>query len=421
MKQHAQVAIIGGGAVGLCTAYFLQKQGYDVAVFDRGEIGERGACSWGNAGWIVPGHVIPLASPGVIKQGMKWMMDPSSPFYIKPRIDKDLMAWIWQFQNHCNAEHVQRCAPVLFEMGLESQRLFRHFSDVDGMDFGFENQGLLYVSLTDKGLAANHEEAHIANEIGYEVSLLTPEQVHEREPAVRPDSKGGIFFHRDTHLTPNRFMPAMGGYLAEQGVALHAGTEVKGLAKKGKTITTIRTDQGDFTADEVVLAAGSWTPALARDLKLSLPIQPAKGYSMTVPQQAPAIRTPVLLSERKVAVTPMMNNQVRFAGTLEIAGLDLSITRRRVDAIVDAIPQYFPDFDNTVAREAEVWAGLRPCTPDGLPFLGRSKAYENLTIAAGHAMVGMSLAAVSGQLAAEVVARKAASISLDLMAVDRFD
>lgn len=421
MKQHAQVAIIGGGAVGVCTAYFLQQRGYEVAVFDRDQIGAAGACSYGNAGWIVPGHVIPLASPGVIKQGMKWMMDPSSPFYIKPRMDPDLVRWVWRFRNHCNAAHVQRSAPVLYEMGLASQQLYRHFAETDGMDFGFAQQGLLYVALTESGLAATHEEARIAEGIGYGVAILTPAEVHAREPAVRPDTQGGIFFHGDTHLTPNRFMPAMGAYLAAHGVALHGGVEVQGLTRKGSQITALRTSKGPFTADEVVLAAGSWTPTLARDLHLRLPIQPAKGYSITVPQQAQPIRTPVLLSERKVAVTPMMDGQVRFAGTLELAGLDLSINRRRVDAIINAIPQYFSDFDPAPARAADVWAGLRPCTPDGLPFMGRSKTYRNLTVAAGHAMVGMSLAAVSGQLAAEVVAGQQPSIALELMAVDRFD
>jgi len=417
VARKVDVLVIGGGVVGICTARYLRERGRQVAVVDKGEVCS--GSSYGNAGLIVPSHSVPLAEPGVIAQGLRWLLRSESPFYIKPRFDRELISWLWKFRRACSRRHVQRSMPLIRDLHLESLRLFEELAACQELDFGFHGRGMMLVCKSEKGLEGVREEARLMQEIGLEAEFLDQAAVQELEPNVRFDVAGGVFYPQDAHLDPARFVRGLARHLEDQGVEIHMSTEVLGLATSGGRITAVETTKGDFAAAEVVLAGGAWSPGIVRDLPLRLPIQPAKGYSVTVERPAACPVVPFVLTEAKVAVTPM-GEILRFAGTLEMAGLDLSINRRRVQAILRAVPRYLPDLDPDQLELVEIWRGLRPCTPDGLPFLGRCRAYRNLTVAAGHAMIGLSLGPVTGRLAAQVVMDEEPTIDLTALRVERF-
>jgi len=419
-KSH--IVIIGGGAIGVSTAYYLQRAGYDVTVLEKGELAS--GCSYGNAGLIVPSHFGPLAAPGVIAQGMKWMFNPDSPFYIKPRVDRAFTAWLWKFRAACNPEQEAKAVPLLRALGAASMAEYRQLSALESLDFELDQRGLLMLHRDETGKAQCEKEADEAAEMGVEARVISADDVGELVGNTETSVTGGLYYPGDGHLDPARFVRALGDYLINNGVTIRTGCQVTGFEtdadKAGvRRITAIKTSRGPVEADQVVLAGGVWSPGIARDLKLKLPIQAAKGYSFLIDAGEVELRSPLMLTEAKVAVTPL-GDYIRFAGTLELAGLDLSINSRRVKAIRNAIPRYLPAIHLPAVEEMEIWAGLRPCTPDGLPLLGRCQAVENLVLAAGHAMLGISLAPISGKLAAQVVAGEPPSIPLDLMRVERF-
>lgn len=397
VERNADVAIIGGGAVGLWCAYFLRQRGREVVVLDRGEIGA--ACSWGNAGYVSPSHVVPLAAPGVVTQGLRWLLDPESPFYVRPRLDLGLARWLWRFARSGTAAHVRRAGPIFADLGLRS---IAHYTTLDAsLDLGFRPTGLLMAHRTEHGLNANLALADKARAVELEVDVLTPSAVQTLEPAVA-DGIGGIFFPQDAVVDPARMTDALHRYLEAEGVRFLPNTEVTGFEQHGERITSIWTAQGEVEADEVVLAAGSWSAEIGRTLGLQLPVQPAKGYSVTVAPEDPVPQIPILLTETKVAVTPLSEGRLRLAGTLELAGLDPTVNERRVRAILRAAPAYLR-LDAVEAHPSEAWAGFRPCTPDGLPLIGRPARLDNLAVATGHAMLGITLAPATGDLVAAIV------------------
>lgn len=413
------ILIIGGGVIGVCTAYFLAERGRQVTLIEQGDIAA--GSSYGNAGLIVPSHSLPLAHPGALSSGLKWMLDPESPFYIKPRLNRDLISWLLKFAANCNARTAHRAIPTLRDLSCASLALYAQIIAENRLDCGFERKGLLMLADTPRGLETGKEEAHLLEAHGLTAQVLDRAGVRTLEPNVRPEVVGGVYFPGDAHFTPDRFVRGLARLLEAKGVCLRTQTAVQGLETAGCRITKVRTTQGEFQADQIVLAAGSWSPGLARDLRLNLPIQPAKGYSVTVQRPAAAPTRPLILSEARVAVTPMFAETgptLRFAGTLEIAGLDFSINQRRVNAIRRAAPRYLSGMDDL--ETLEVWGGLRPCTPDGLPILGRPPQYENLIIAAGHAMIGMSLGPITGKLAAQIAGGEPPERDLTPLRPERF-
>ena len=417
MKRETEILVIGGGAIGICAAHFLSEQNLKVAVVEKGEICS--GCSYGNGGLIVPSHCVPLAAPGVVSKALARMFDPESPFYIKPRLNFELFSWLWKFRRSCNRSHVQMATPVLRALSLASLRLYDDLAARKGLAFGFQRKGMLKAFNTQDGLEAGIEEARTLQDGGVETRIMNPEEIRELEPNIQIRATGGVFYPQDAHLIPFQFVRQLARDVEERGVDIHTSTEVLGLETSGREIEIVRTTRGNFTAREIVLAGGSWSPGIARDLNLHLPIQPVKGYSITIKRPYPCPNIPISFGEAKVGVTPM-GDTLRFGGTLELAGLDLSVNTRRVAAILKAIPHYFPDLDPETFELIEIWRGLRPCTPDGLALLGRPSAYDNLTIAAGHAMIGISLAPITGRLVSQLVARETPEIDLALLNVDRF-
>lgn len=418
MSKSKSILVIGGGVIGLCTAYYALQRGHCVTVLERGSP-EHDACSLGNAGMIVPSHFIPLAAPGMAAYGLRMMLRPESPFFVRPRLDPDLIRWGLQFCRAANAAHVARAAPLLRDLNLASRRCYEELADLSNNAFGLVKRGLLMLCKTDHALEEEAKVAAQAHQLGLPAEVLNAAQTAQRDPGIQMDVAGSVYFPQDCHLTPQRFIAMLTEELQTGGAAFHWNTEVTGWRAGSGRIEAVQTTQGERVADEYVLAGGAWSPRMVRDLRLRLPMQAGKGYSVTLPQPKRLPELCSILTEARVAVTPM-GDTLRFGGTMEITGLDESINPARVNGILKSIPNYFPEYGPEDLRGLPVWRGLRPCSPDGLPYMGRFARYANLSVATGHAMMGLSLGPITGSLMAQILSGESPEIDLSLLQPDRY-
>jgi D-amino-acid dehydrogenase len=411
------IGIIGGGIIGLSSAYYLMKEGHRVTVIDQSDGKE--SCSTGNAGMIVPSHIIPLASPGMIAKGIRWMFNSTSPFYVRPRLSGDLIKWGWEFYKHANKRHVDHSAPALRDISLLSKAMYQELARELPFDFGYHERGLLMLYQTKETEHEEIEGAAYANKLGVEARVLSSAEVQELEPDVRVTARGGVYYPGDAHITPQSLMRQLIPYLQQQGVTFMNSTAVEDFRVEEGKIKTVVTSHGELEFDEVVMATGSWSGVMTSKLGISLPMQAGKGYSFTLPNVEKNARIPSIFLEARVAVTPM-GNTLRFGGTMEITGLDHRINMNRVRGIVEAIPKYYPDMNVSMPQKENVWHGLRPCSPDGLPYIGRSAKISNLVIATGHSMMGLSLGPGTGKLVSEILGGDATSIAITAFNPERF-
>ncbi len=413
-----RIAIVGGGVIGLCTAYYAAERGHRVSLFDGASETDLG-CSYGNAGMITPSHFVPLAAPGAIRLALKWMGNPESPFYMKPRFDRWLIDWAWKFHRAATVDHVKQAAPLLLHLNLASRDCFEQLAHEWGNAFDLTPKGIILICNTEEGLEHEMATAEMGRALDLPVETLDAKQLALMEPGLAMRATGGIYFPKDAYLTPSRFLSALIQRLRDRGVDLSWNTAVTGWHAAGGRINAVMTARGAVHADEFVICGGAWSPALARQLQLHLPMQAGKGYSLTIahPRKQPAHA--MILSEARVAVTPM-GAALRFGGTMEITGTDLSINPARVRGIIKAVPKYLPDFRAEDFADVQPWAGLRPCSPDGLPYIGRFSSFANLSVATGHAMMGLSLGPITGKLMSEVLSGESPSILLDQLSPDRY-
>jgi D-amino-acid dehydrogenase len=415
--RDVDVLVVGAGVIGICSAWYLCQAGARVVVIDRGSVCS--GASYGNAGLIVPSHSVPLAEPAALAQGLRWLFRQDSPFYIKPRLDADLLRWLWRFRRAATPARVERAVPLLRDLHMASRGLYAGFAAA-GLDFGYGERGRMLLCDTAQGLDAATEEGLHMRDSGLQVDVLDARGVARALGDVRVQCAGGVMYPQDAHLDPARFVCQLAQQAIAAGVEIIESAEVLRISSRSRSVMTVDTTRGAFHPQQLVLAAGSWSPSLATGLGLDLPIQPAKGYSIEVDAPDDTPDMPFMLTEAKVAVTPLGKGRLRLAGTLELAGLDLGVNHRRVDAIMRAVPRYLPQWDPAGFRVHEVWRGLRPCTPDGLALLGRPRAWDNVVVAAGHAMVGMSLGPVTGQLIGQIVCGEVPQFELGLLDPDRF-
>ena len=418
MSTHnkGKVTIIGAGIAGLSTAYYLKKEGWDVCVLDKGD--GTNNCSYGNAGMIVPSHFTPLAAPGIVAQGIKWMLDSKSPFYVRPSLNLSLIDWGMKFLKHANEKHVLRNAEAIRDLNLASSRLYDQLNNEDGFDFELRQNGIMMLYQSKEVQHEETELAHKAQDLGLNVEVLDASGIQALEPQLKINALGGVMYNCDGIMYPPKLMKMLTDYLLANGVVFQYDTSVTGFQVSGKTVTAVQTSKGDIKTDEIVLAGGSSLPELARKLGLKMPLMPGKGYSfMYDPEEGTSMSHAALLLEARVAVTPM-NNQIRFSGTMELGPANDKVYQNRVKGIVEAIPKYFPDLK--VDYPQDIWHGYRPCSPDGLPYLGRASKYTNVSVAGGGGMMGLSLGPAYGKTIADLLAGRPTQTDVKGFSPDRF-
>lgn len=410
------IVIIGGGIVGLSSAYFLQKAGHQVTVIDKSNI--TSGASFVNAGYLTPSHIIPMASPGMITKGLKMMFNSASPFYMKPRLDVDFLKWSWYFKKSSTKANVEKAIPVIKDVNLLSRDLFEGIkASGDLGDFQLERKGLLMLYKTQASYDHEMEVAQKASFLGLEVRELNKAQLSEIEPNINIDAKGAIHYECDGHTTPTEIMPKMLEYLKSVGVKIQINEEVLDLSLANDKVKEIKTSKDSYYADEVVLAAGSWSGELTKQLRIKLPLQAGKGYRINV-ERPLGISMPAVLMEASMAVTPM-KGFTRFAGTMEFSGINDYIRKERVEAIAAGAKKFYPELEISTEEKSKAKAGMRPVTPDGLPYIGRSSKIKNLTFATGHAMMGWSLGPATGKLVSEIIDSKKPSMDVSAFNPER--
>lgn len=413
--QNSDVLILGGGIIGLSCAYHLLEAGRKVTILERGTI----ACgsSHGNCGTLTPSHAMPLAAPGMIRTALRWLFTKDAPLRIKPRFDPALLRWLFGFAGHCNARDFERAMRLKAPLLVHSRALIEQLIVTERLDCEFAALGTLNVFRDAAHFEHSRTLPKMLAEVGIRVDVLDSASVLAREPALKPGVVGAFFNPGDAQLRPEHYAAELERVVRAKGARIEETTDITGITRDGTRVARVVTSKGDFSGREVVLALGSWSPQLGRQLGLRIPIQPGKGYSITYTRPTLCPRIPLTLKEPSVCVTAW-GSGYRLGSTMEFAGYDTSLNRTRLDALRRGAAQFLhePEGPATV----EEWYGWRPMTPDDLPMLGRAPGVDNLVLATGHGMLGVTLSAVTGLLTREVVMREKPSFDLAPFSAARF-
>jgi len=414
--QKVDVLVLGGGIIGSSVARELQTDGRKVVMIDRGQPGF--GCSYGNAGWITPCFAMPLPQPGMFWKSIGWLLNPDSPLYIKPEPSWLLMRWMLGFLKAMNERQMRDAIAVLTDISKYSLQSYGELARRHPGIFGFDQKGLMMVSRGAEGLQAAVDEMNLMAERGIAGRELSGEEIMAMEPSLKPGLKGGVYFPSEAHAEPLLTVQTMVKDFLALGGQLLPQTEVFDFTFSGGRIEEVITTRGTFRPELVILALGTWSRVLAERLRVSVPILGGKGYSMIVENYDVKPQHPIMIVERKIAVTPRADS-VRIAGTLELVDQDDSITTRRMQGIVRGAQDYMHMGAEPSIRE--VWRGLRPCTPDGVPMVGFSKRWSNLVYNTGHQMLGLQSAPGSGRLAADLIGGKTPLVDPKPFRPERFE
>lgn len=409
--------IIGGGVIGLFSAYYLQKEGYEVTILDKGDLTTNS--SLGNLGMVVPSHFIPLASPGIVAKGLKWLTNSRSPFYIKPSLSVDLITWGLRFMKSATEKKCNEAAPYLKDYNLFSKELYTELAQQDGFDFYYNRNGLMMYYNTEEGAEEEIHMATMAKELGLDVDVVTNAELKTLEPELDLNVLGGVHYKCDAHLNPNLLNAQLRAHLIANSAKILKGKKVQSFETHNGQIKKVIFADGSLEADLFILSPGAWMKEVGKQLGLNIPMMPGKGYTFNVDNK-PTMQIPSILAEARVAITPM-GDKIRFGGTMELGKMDGKVNMNRVEGIVNSIPKYFNNINLSMPKEEDVWYGYRPCSPDGLPYLGNSRKYANLIIAGGHSMMGLSLAPATGKMVSELATKKKTTVDLQLFEPERFD
>lgn len=362
---------------------------------------------------IVPSHFVPLAAPGMVQMGLKMLLNPKSPFGFKFPPSPDQLVWSWRFMRACTPDHVSRHEVLLRDLNLESRTLYDEMTSALGIGFEWHKLGLLMLCAKNETLEHEKVLANRAVEIGVRAEVLNKDDLAAVDPSITMEAAGAVHFLDDGHLTPQNFVHRLRDDLAKRGVTMisESVTELKTLVNGVEV-------NGRFF-DQVVLATGALSPILAKKIGLRLPMMAGKGYSFDLPNPPQMPKLCSILVEARVAVTPMTSG-LRFAGTMEIGPPDQRVNPNRLSGIKESIPKFFPNFSAKDFNADATWLGHRPCSPDGIPYLGRVSGNNQVIIATGHSMMGMSLGPVTGKLVAEIASNQTQRPYLSLMDPNRY-
>jgi D-amino-acid dehydrogenase len=413
-----KVAVIGSGIIGVTTAYHLLKEGHEVVLIDAAEPGA--GSSHGNAGWIVPSDSGPVASAGMIIQGLKWMLRKDSPLYVKPSLRPQHVGFMLAMARHCTRGDFRQAFRANLRLAGETIGLLDAYQS-DGVRFEMHKQGLIMAFSSTRGLRHHRMDLDITQDAGLAPHVMTGPELAEREPALAPSLAGGIYFPLERHVRPDTLMSALVARCTELGATFVNQSAVIDVRRSGSQITRVLTTTAEVEADQFLLAAGAHSGPLSALFGTRLPVRPGKGYSVDFCPAPVELKAIVYLAEARVAITPLAG-AVRLAGTMEFAGLDTKINPSRVAAIRNAPRRYLVDATWTdTAHSAPPWAGARPMTPDGMPILGLFPRTTNAWIATGHGMLGLTMGPATGQAVAEAIIQGSMTERLRPFDPARFD
>ena len=415
MSEARDVLVVGGGVNGVAAALELARRGAAVTVVERDRIGA--ACSYGNAGLLTPAVSLPLAAPGLFPKALFWLFDSASPLYIEPRWSLDLARWLAGFLAATPRRRFERGAAALVELSIRSVEFWAALARRGPDRFGFRDTGLLQVFESPSTHAAGRGRAELVARFGVPFESWSAEELREREPALTGPLGGAYFFPNDAHCEPDLAMAALAAEAKGAGVRFVEGAEAWRFHRDGARVTAVETTRGAFRASEVVLATGAWSKRVAAELGVRVPMLGAKGYTLLLPPVATMPRRALQLADRKIAVTPHAG-RLRLSGTLELVDADFSITKSRVASILAGARAALALPDSL--EPLEIWRGLRPTLPDGLPMIGRAKGCSNLWLATGHQMTGLKTAPATGRLLAELMTGEQPSLDPDPFRPDRY-
>jgi D-amino-acid dehydrogenase len=394
-----RVVVVGGGVIGASCAYFLRRAGRAVTLIDSGRFGK--GCSHGNCGYVCPSHVLPLAGPGAFRSALKTLFRKNSPLKVRMSLDPALWSWFWQFSRRCNQRDALAAGHAIQQLLVSSRALYGELFQSTLTDVEWDPAGLLFVFLTPSALDHYAQtDRLLQSEFGLGAARLEGGALSEFEPALKPSVAGAWQYASDGQLRPDKLMSAWRRTLESLGVEIREHCALRALAIDRRLVRRLITNQGEITADQAVIATGAWTAQWRRMLRCSLPIQPGKGYSLTMPRPALCPRSPMIFEEHRVAISPMQTGY-RVGSTMEFAGYDTSLNADRLRLLRESADLYLRE--PLSGPTLEEWWGWRPMTPDGLPFIGCVPAFDNVYLAAGHGMLGVSMAPATGKLVAELV------------------
>jgi len=418
MSARSDVLVVGGGPIGACAAQALAADGASVTLIEKeAEVCPPISGAYANCGLLVPSDVTPLAAPGALGQGLRWMLDSSSPFYIAPRPSAALVRWLWLYRAAATTARARAAVPVLHALHAASADLHDTLAREGGERWLYHHDGIVQAYEAPAAMDEAAAAAEMARGLGVRADVLAQADVLARFPGLRGQIAGALFFPDNGHMDPALFTRAMADRAAASGAEVLRGTEAIAVEPAGAGAVTVVTTRGDFVVDQVVLAAGAWTPALTKGLGPALPIEPAKGYSVDVERPADFPELPLYLGDAHCVLTPL-GDVLRLGSTLELSGWDMTIRRKRVAGLRRAAQRVMGIPDDAPVRR--IWRGPRPLTPDGLPIVGRAPRRERVILATGHCMLGLSLGPITGKLVAELAGGRRPSLDLTPLSPARF-
>lgn len=401
-QDKQQSVVIGGGVIGAMCAWYLSKSGHAVTIIDSGKFGN--ACSHGNCGYVCPSHVLPLTTPGAIPKALKSFFNPDSPFLIRPRLSLDLWRWLLNFASRCNRDSMLDAAITRDHLLKSSMRLYEELIDQESLEVEWQRRGLLFVFQTRTAFEHYAEtDQLLRDKFSVAATPYTGDQVNRLEPALKPGLAGAWHYPSDCHLRPDHLMTQMKDKLIKRGVRIVEDAAVERFVHSAGWADAVQTSAGSIEGKNFVVATGALTPFLNQHLGVNIPIQPGKGYSITTTRPAVVPRIPLIFEEHSVAVTPFAEGY-RIGSTMEFAGYDRSMNPRRLEILRRGAKIYL---DHPYTQQVqETWFGWRPMTWDGKPYIDQTPLMRNTWVAAGHNMLGLSMATGTGKLISEMINRE---------------